>query len=104
MKHTPGPWEVSRTCETWGAQLGLKGSDRPNYWGYHLYRNESDVEAEANAHLIAAAPEMLDALYSILNIEGTAILGAKHGDLCGLDVTYHFDKVRDAILKAKGGV
>ena len=56
MKSTPGPWEISNS----GRQVGkraLNGSlnllaDTTNSCFYE--------EDEANAHLIAAAPEMLD--------------------------------------------
>jgi len=54
--HTPGPWDVQDP-------LG----DGPNKWIYAdgLYIAEVDgerEEAEANARLIAAAPELLDRL------------------------------------------
>ena len=67
MEHTPGPWEVSQYCEGGaGAQLGVKGYDRPVYWNYRIYRNETDVEAKANARLIAAAPDLLSALTDLV--------------------------------------
>jgi hypothetical protein len=53
---------------------------------------------EANARLIAASPDMLEALYAILNIEGSALYGAHEG----LDVPWHFEKVRKAIQLAEG--
>lgn len=41
---------------------------------------------------------MLDALYSILNVEGAALLSYSPGQpYHGLDCRYHFDKVRSAI-------
>ena len=66
--------------------------------------DEEHEEATAAAtrdfsRLTAAAPEMLDALYSILNIQGPA----EGGYLAeGLDVAWHFEKVRAAIAKAEG--
>jgi hypothetical protein len=68
--HTPGPWEVgehdpdqSISIEYEGAQIGqvYNSEDFPCL-------SEDDeiarcqAEAEANAHLIAAAPDLLDAL------------------------------------------
>lgn len=52
-KHTKGPWRYVHTGTGWhGVQMGLAG-------GFKL----PDIgEAEANAHLIAAAPELLEAL------------------------------------------
>jgi hypothetical protein len=40
---------------------------------------------------------MLQALYSILNIEGAAEVGGQFGAFKGLEVTETFDKVRRAI-------
>ena len=51
-----------------------------------------DAEAEG-----AAAPDLLDALHSLLNIEGAALAGAPPG----LDVPWHFAKARAAIAKAE---
>ena len=50
-----------------------------------------------NAMLLLAAPNMLKALYGILNVEG--------GKIPGFDWAYHFNQVHDAIKKAtKGGL
>lgn len=46
--------------------------------------------------------ELLDALESLLNIEGPAAVGAQLGAFHGLDVPYHFNKARAVIAKAKG--
>lgn len=45
------------------------------------------------------AQDALNALYTILNIEGAAQLGAEVPSMRGLDVPYHFEKVRAAIQK-----
>ena len=71
-QHTPGPWIISSNEITTGKDglrsgriyLDAKGS-RP--WGKFIavsrhHINESDEETEANARLIAAAPELLNAL------------------------------------------
>jgi hypothetical protein len=57
---------------------------------------------EANSHLIAAAPELLDALQSMLNLSGAARIGSSFGAYKGLDVQWHLDKVRAAINRAIG--
>jgi hypothetical protein len=69
-KHTPGPWGFDP--DNWGqsfkAGWGILALDedgcalRPAY--IHVERNGYDhhEEAEANARLIAAAPELLEAL------------------------------------------
>ncbi|KKL21026.1 hypothetical protein LCGC14_2449560 [marine sediment metagenome] len=48
-----------------------------------------------------AAPELLEALESMFNVEGAARIGAESGALRGLDWKYHFDKARDAIKAAR---
>lgn len=48
---------------------------------------------ERNAQLRAA----VDALYSVLNVEGPALCGGELGAFEGLDVPWHFAKVREAI-------
>jgi hypothetical protein len=60
-KHTPGPWEW---CET---KTGLYGPDYPiidtdRDWGMFLH----PTNLEANARLISAAPELLEALEAIV--------------------------------------
>ena len=67
-----------------------------------LFRKAAPQPPEQNdAALIAAAPALLDALYSALNIETAAILGAQCESLQGLDIKYHFDKIRAAIQSAE---
>ncbi|MDD2869692.1 hypothetical protein [Neomegalonema sp.] len=57
-------------------------------------------ENKYTPEMIIAAPEMLDALYSILNIEHFAILGSKNAAAKGISIAWHFAKVRMAIKKA----
>lgn len=57
-KHTPGPWEFSG-CDH-APILHIYAPDNK-----HIFHGErSQTEQEANARLIAAAPEMLEALKS----------------------------------------
>ena len=67
MNHTPGPWKVATTYKA--ASLGRFSIRAWNDQAHTLARvavpttRKMDVEeANANARLIAAAPEMLDAL------------------------------------------
>lgn len=104
MPHTPGPWhyqgatgfntslddfEVNSDGDDWGAvavvtvnQLGV--------------RNITDEEAEANAKLIAAAPDLLDAL-----VKMTEELAPKLG--YGPESNGYIQMARHAIAKATGG-
>lgn len=57
-KHTPGPWEV-----TWAA------SESRGMYFLHEARDSLGVEIhDSNARLIAAAPELLEALDMMTNI------------------------------------
>ena len=56
-KHTAGPWTVS-TSDRYVRYRGIHG---PNICDLEVFGGERD-EQEANAHLIAAAPELLEAL------------------------------------------
>lgn len=47
--------------------------------------------------LIAERGILLNALITLLNVEGAAMLGSQEKALEGLDVKYHFDKARAAI-------
>ena len=64
-KHTPGPWEIHRIAPEHNKGYGqLIG---PNHsWAVCALCNpldkQHDEERDANAHLIAAAPELLVAL------------------------------------------
>ena len=71
FKGTPGPWEKDRN-NTHSGQIatihGCKGNDWVEVWSPKWPDNES--VQEANANLIAAAPELLDLLIELIDIEG----------------------------------
>jgi hypothetical protein len=62
--HTPGPWLIARNAKTagtfhiWRNDSGGKGEGNEGY--AHIAKH---VHGEANAQLIAAAPELLEALH-----------------------------------------
>lgn len=61
VKHTPGPWTDNKDIRVRGhGSIGL---------GLCFVNCEpdspSDIEARANAHLIAAAPDLLEALHVV---------------------------------------
>ena len=103
-KHTPGPWEVtgSHSREVIATN---RGNYRPcmtiakvgGYW---------DGEAQANAHLIAAAP----AMYAEL-VAGLVLLEASYQDMCGKygtdslhaqTVWERVERTRQVIAQAEG--
>lgn len=81
--HTPGPWEYIEAvvCNSPGIHVV-----RIKKWGGI---NIAKVDNEADARLIAAAPEMLGALKRVL--ETTPHWNGPQGDF-----------IRDAIAKAEG--
>lgn len=102
-KHTPGPWTLS---------LDLDGTpyvatDRNRIADVYIRPMTESVPTEqgmANATLITAAPELLDALESLLTIvKGSA---SEHGVIEHTFGKAYAKKVataRAAIAKAKGG-
>lgn len=96
-QHTPGPWFVHNHSRPFAIYAGPKGHDdsvaRPDAILGHVFKshvNGHQGQQIANAHLIAAAPELLDALELAL-----------HSLECGLDSPC-IPVVRAAIAKAKG--
>ena len=66
-KHTPGPWKLSDTyycpqSQTQARQITTTDDDPTQIIKFDSFRT-----SPANAHLIAAAPEMLEALSDILS-------------------------------------
>ena len=60
LKHTPGPWKIR--CYTNTNTLYVS----PESGRIVFEANESDEEGVANTHLIAAAPELLEALKRLI--------------------------------------
>jgi len=87
MKHTPGPWGVNTATDSFG------WVNHAINWG----RNYGEEENQANARLIAAAPELLEALIDVLE----ACDGLGPCD-CGASSTCAICKAQAAIAKAKG--
>jgi len=85
-KHTPGPWDV---CED-DINVYAPNSDTAITNQDHICAPDK-VEAAANARLIAAAPELLEALRVLLAHGGTAY------------EAHAKEKAREAIAKADGG-
>ena len=101
-KHTKGLWEVVRTdagiiVRTESAKKTRAGASRyAAIGGFDRSDPEQLAEALANAHLIAAAPELLEALQTLDS------LWCEH-ESSAVDFTHAADQARAAIAKAKGG-
>jgi len=103
MKHTPGPWFADKKGSIWRRPYkdlyeygGHVSGDKPiamvmKGW-YADY--EQGYPVEANARLIAAAPDLLEALE----------LARDHIDMAALEVSHCKDaeRIRAAIAKATG--
>lgn len=92
MEHTPGPWTVTNGNDICGADYPGRGLvARVN-----VHRGEDDA---ANARLIAAAPDMLEALQAIA--DGHVMYGKvetySHADV----VLAYQELARKAIAKAR---
>ena len=87
-KHTPGPWRVVENRVPASLEIYARETAIVECW------RRADVQTEmANARLIAAAPDLLDALVMVLDDPNA---------LDGRPRTYEI--VCAAIAKAKGGV
>ena len=70
-KHTKGPWIID--AQTVDKAIAIRGAGDNDGWNY-LYAEVQDDDcdpetAKANAHLIAAAPELLEAAQSLETAE-----------------------------------
>ena len=67
-KHTPGPWQSQHAFDIDGVLTIIGNVDGPDDGQYHYTRvadvadTRYDAEMLANARLIAASPDLLDAL------------------------------------------
>ena len=94
-KHTPGPWTVTADGAGWYIECSPERGHSVAYIRAEIGdedQDTSDDEKESNARLIAAAPELLEALKLIANAENSA-----------LDLAYCKGIARAAITKATGG-
>lgn len=85
-KHTPGPWKKDRYGD-----LKNPYGVRVVVWGLGIYSSLRCQEAEANARLIIAAPDLLNELERMV----------RHAEKLGRSGSIYND-ARAAIAKAKG--
>jgi hypothetical protein len=86
-QHTPGPWKFGSKADSNFYKRNISGVD-----GYHVaaVSSRDDHEVDANARLIAAAPDLLEALQHLM---------VAHGE----QLDYAFQQAQEAIAKATGG-
>ena len=85
-KHTPGPWHV-------GGTMSIFDKDSEE-------RIARDVQNPANAALIAAAPDMYEALDDAARLIGLILAGDEAVDTSDLEATYA--NINHALAKAEG--
>lgn len=91
-KHTPGTWNVSKTINDY-AIYSSQNDSKDIAAVYQYSRSIAPEEAEANAKLIAAAPELLEMCIATLE-------DLESGELTGNATESALINLRDAIRKA----
>ena len=93
MSHTPGPWEYD------GLFTIFITDSAGNEWHIASIKHHQDEVSKANARLIAAAPELLEACQAAFDWLGR--FGAHAPIIFGGEQHLH-DILHAAIAKAKG--
>ena len=100
VKHTPGPWETDRN-NVHAAEIATVhhclNNDWVEIWSPKAFCADAETQ-EANANLMAAAPELLAALKKLSERVGMCLRGvAEYVELVGVNA-----EAKDAIKKAGG--
>lgn len=99
IKHTPGPWTLE--SRGWDNQL-IYGQDERVPDGRRFIADVSLMfdGAEANARLIAAAPDLLEQLrVTVMYLQSACTVMGKESRQMALEIV---DEARSAIAKATG--
>ena len=97
-KHTPGPWEIAED-DTHG-QAVVRGEHIEIATCWHHCVGSIEKEMRANARLIAAVPDLLEALKDMNS--GWKYIRHSYGDLYGVGWDRAQEKADAAIAKAQG--
>ena len=92
-KHTPGPWQIKRHFDPGYKFISAQKHTALAQVVWCMEDEDRSPECEANAHLIAAAPDLLDALFYLLETSS----GVSHEQWLEA-----MEQARAAILKATG--
>jgi hypothetical protein len=76
LNHTPGPWRYQEASDSYTHIIRYDKTDLSNLFLCQLSQDSSGV-SEANARLIACAPEMIETLISIRKL--IPIIGENSG-------------------------
>ena len=94
MSHTPGPWKVAENLfgNTASYEVYANVETKSGKGGYTRICQITPRDQKANARLIAAAPELLEALEAMVEMV----------EMNGLGKRYALDLAASAITKARG--
>ena len=94
MSHTPGPWSVAENLfgNTASYEVYSNAETKSDKGGYTRICQITPRDQKSNAALIAAAPEMLEALEAMVEMV----------EMNGLGKRYALDLAASAITKARG--
>jgi hypothetical protein len=106
-KHTPGPWKaIDVTSEKSLVYRRIDGNGKKMIGFAGVYKMKDKSESEANARLIIAAPELLEALHDIVGdlAEEYFIRAGTYTDGEPLQAALRsaLDRAHAAIAKAEG--
>ena len=100
-KHTPGPWELTPTVHTGRKNIFGTAKNLEYHVSTLVSGSRNDLAIfKANAHLIAAAPELLEALETAERIIRDYVEEPELPEMCSMAETR--DICQEAIAKAKG--
>ncbi|WP_294348007.1 hypothetical protein [Prosthecochloris sp.] len=89
-RYTPGSWKVIPPSEEHPSRAMVSSA-----LGVDIYNAPLTAETEANANLIAAAPEMEKLLFDLINIdEADPVVGIKRVLLIGLKAYALLGRIR----------
>lgn len=100
-KHTPGPWRFYTDPQPNGCPIVGTGGLMVAQLAHSINYPEQRDTAIANARLIAAAPELLEALGDLMGVAEAAMLRANF-DGGEYDIEGELADARAAIAKATG--
>ena len=119
-KHTPGPWKAQQDCRSW-KNTGIFDGSNPdrqgnqNKWGiYGNYRiaeiceelrdYPSQEEVNANAHLMAAAPDLLNIVEAFMRFSNVILTEETNIESIKTSIGFYAPAISAAIKKAKGEI
>ncbi len=102
MKHTPGPWTLRITkpfSEIEGGQIAIDAPKWSEFITIHQHCCIDPQEGVANARLIIAAPDLLEALKKIRNAFNLSLRTVEDFDLL---LKNQLPMIEQTIAKAEG--